>query len=187
MASKRSRFRNLALGIASIALIAMVGGTAFATGHSSRTGASAGVSKSEVQKIVKSYIEKHKAAIRGPVPQQILFGTDSDTPGVQTIGHIGSWVMQARCDSTGVSVDFEGTGTAFGTNTLGATNGGAGSSFQTFGGSISFGVGTGVQGSQTVELVESHSVYTVTYFENAVSSSPVDCDVAGYALKLDTT
>jgi hypothetical protein len=184
MESKLGRVRTVALVIVSLGLIAMVGGTAFATGHSSRARVSAGVSKSEVRKIVKSYIQSHKAQIQGPKPKSIQFSTTSNTTGTQTVSHIGPWVMGVQCGSEGVSVEFTGPGTVFGTNTLATTNGDSGRTFETFGGSISFGVANDNQGSQTVELVGPHSTYTVTYFENAESANPVDCVVAGYAMKV---
>jgi hypothetical protein len=186
MSARIGQMRGVAVVVAIVGVLAIVGGTAFAGGHSAPAKKSHGVSKAQVKKIVKAYVHSHKAALAGfePKPIEIVLSSSSST-GMQTIAQIGPWSMQAQCLSTGVGVQFVGSGITFGTNSDGVTNGGDGPTFQTARPGNSFGVGTGDQGSQTIDLVGNNgSDYTVTFFENADSSSPVNCDVAGYSLEV---
>jgi hypothetical protein len=186
MSARIGQMRGVAVVVAIVGVLAIVGGTAFAGGHSAPAKKSHGVSKAQVKKIVKAYIHSHRSALQGFEPKPIENALSSSTStGMATIAHIGPWSMQAQCLSSGVGVQFVGTGFTFGTNSLGVVNGGAGSTFQTARTGNSFGVGTGSQGSQTIDLVGNNgSDYMVTFFENADSNSPVNCDVAGYSLEV---
>jgi hypothetical protein len=173
--------RTLAVAAASVAAVAAVGGTALAAGGSGEARTSTGVSRAEVTQIVRTYIANHKASIQGPKPSSIVRVLVSSNPGFHTVRTFGKWTMSADCESTGVTVEFTGSGAVFGTNTLGTTNGGPGSSYETFGDKgVSFGVAPGVQGSQTVDLFgPGANAWTVTYFMNAMSGSTVQCDLGG--------
>jgi hypothetical protein len=186
MSARIGQLRGIAVVVAVVGVLAIVGGTAFAGGHSTPAKKSHGVSKAQVKKIVKAYVHSHKAALQGFEPTPIEKALSSSTStGMKTIAHIGTWSMQAQCLSSGVGVQFVGSGITFGTNSLGAVNGAAGSTFETARTGNSFGVGTGAQGSQTIDLVGNNgSDYMVTFFENADMNSPVNCDIAGYSLEL---
>jgi hypothetical protein len=183
MANQRSRRSIAALATAGIAIVAVLGGTSYAATRPSHPAATShhpkSLSKADVRKIVKSYVTKH-------VAQPIEFGAiTTSSSGGGPIKTIGPWTINLNCDATGAAITVTGPGVAGGANTLGPTNGSAGSSFETFGGvGGKNGAGGGFQASQTLILsTESHS-YTVTYVANADTSSPVDCDVIGYAIPL---
>lgn len=175
---------SAALGAAAIAIVAVLGGTSYAATRPSHHPAAAShhaLTKGKVKHLIKSYVASHVAQ-----PIEFLASTDSSSGG-GTVRTIGPWSIKLNCDANGVSVGVDGPGVAGGANTLGAVNGPAGSSFETFGGlGGTNGAGKGFQASQTLILTDGSNGYTVTYVANADSSSPVQCDLLGYAIPLST-
>jgi hypothetical protein len=182
VANQRSRRSIAALATAGIAIVAVLGGTSYAATRPSHPAAtshdSKSLSKADVKQIVKSYVTKHVAQ-----PIEIEGVTDSSSGG-GPIKTIGPWTINLSCDANGVGVSVTGPGTVSGTNTLGQVNGPAGSSFETFGGGGGNSAGPGLQASQTLVLADGTHGYTLTYMANADKSTPVDCVVLGYAVRL---
>jgi hypothetical protein len=184
MTSSPHRRTLVAIATAAVAVVAVLGGTSYAASrpsHSARVPhASQPLSKHDVKSLIKSYVTKHAAA----KPTHFAVSTNA-TDGAGPIAQIGPWTINMTCDSTGVGVRVSGPGVVFGANSLGAVNGGAGSTFETSGtvGGTN-GIGLGAQGSQTLVLVNDNDAYTVTYLANADKSTPVNCDLLGYALPL---
>ena len=93
--------------VVSAAAVTLVGETGFASGHARPAHPSSSkLTKSQVDKliasyvakhktaIVKSYIDKHLADIRGPQPQTIQSVTHSASSPDVTIADIGPWGME---------------------------------------------------------------------------------------------
>lgn len=170
-----------ALGAAALAGVAVLGGTSYATSRPSHHRAATShdaLTTSDVKKLIKSYVNKHAQ------PIEFAAGIDA-TDGGGTIKTIGPWAISFHCDANGVSVGVSGPGAVAGTNTLGTVNGPAGASFETFGApGGSNGASPGAQASQTLVLLNGNKGYTVTYMANADKSTPVNCDLLGYATPL---
>jgi hypothetical protein len=183
LSSPRHR-KLVAIATAAVAVVAVLGGTSYAASrpsHSARAPhASQPLSKHDVKSLIKTYVTKHAST----KPTTFAVSTNS-TAGGGPAGTFGPWTLNMTCTAKGVSVSVTGPGITAGTNTLGATNGGAGSSFETFGTTGgSNGIGQGAQGSQTLMLIDTNIAYTVTYIANADNSSPTNCDLLGYALPI---
>jgi hypothetical protein len=174
----------IALSAATVAIVAVLGGTSYAASRPSHhaTVAAPGshsLSKGAVKKIVKAYVATH-------VVQPIEFASSTDSSsGGGPVKTIGPWTINLSCDSNGVGINVTGPGVVAGANTLGVVNGPAGSSFETLGGGGGTNTaGPGFQASQTLVLLSGSDGYTVTYMANADKSTPLDCAVLGYALPL---
>jgi hypothetical protein len=181
------RRRTAALASTAIVFVAILGGTSYAATRPSHRAAAVSahhpkpLTKRQAKKLIKSYVTKHAA------PHAVPFATefDSNSTGARALTSFGPWHPSVTCTTTAVNVAIVGPGVTFGTNTLAPTDGGAGSSFETNGGvGGAFSIGTGHQGSQTMIVESGGAAYSVTYFANAVASSPVECTVIGYATKL---
>lgn len=173
--------RTAVFAAVAIVAVAILGGTAFAANrpaHPSVAGKHGGVTAAQVKQIVKSYVKEHATA------QSVQFAAtyDKAIPGEHVIKKVGPWTLTVDCAADHVSLTASGPGIAFGTNSLGATNGPAGSTFETSGDvSGGFQVGDGNQGSQTLVLRSTSAAYTVTYLMNSVVDQ---CSVIGYAIPL---
>ena len=170
------------LGAVVVLAVAVLSGTSYAASRPSHHPAVAShhaLSKSQIKSLIASYVTDH-------VPQPVEFAatTDSSTGG-GPVKTIGPWTIKLNCNAGNVTVEVDGPGIAAGANTLGAVNGTAGASFETFGGAGgSNGAGSGFQTSQTLVLLNGSDGYTVTYMANIDKSTPANCDLLGYAIPL---
>jgi hypothetical protein len=205
----KSRRPSPALVLAAIALFVSLAGTGYAAtkltaSPSHRTTAakatkSKALTKSQVNRLIGSYIATHHLGLRGPAgttgpggpsgpgggtgptgsqgpagPGAIRIaasGTSADaTP--HPAGTAGPWTFSLTCSGTGATFTIHGPGKVGGTTSLA----GGGSAATTYVGGLgpigagsNAGVGPGVQMSQTQYLVSDSTMYEVTMLMTAVN------------------